>query len=985
MRPLHLRFAGIGSYPGTVDIDFRTLNSKGLYLIVGPTGAGKTTILDAMTFALYGKVPSDREGSLTSLYPTRNKPFIEFEFSHGDRTYLIRREPGLPNKQAQTNKQLIRIFDAAGTEIETKTGSVQVSKECTEITGLNAEEFAQVILLPQGKFQKFLTAKGAEKRAILQTIFGTSIYNQVVDRLKNAAKGLEESVATARASLDNKAAIVQSNIESVEEIDTIEISTEMQDDVSALIEYLTGQQSHLAQRAKDSKTIDTQLKIDLKNAEREADRFDKSEQLTELRKVHGPERARIDKVRTRLADHVASLPIAEAISSREDLKANVKESRTAVEKTRAEITRIAKKFKVMPEVTKNLVDAIPTASPTTLSQEHAKVVAAIEKAEAAYDEIADVSSQITDNKSEVADASKELAGLEKELIAEQARETKSKQALSNARAAVKGLPKAQKDARELEDLLSKSDVQSATKQVEDATESLKKAQSRYDKCEEAFRKAQANRTKELAGELAADLASGDACPVCGSTDHPSKAKRSTAAAVDVESAEKARDDATRVRTIAERELKDAQRDLEDAKAHSTKLPSSTEQKRIMKVVEDLEQVNSSLPELENDFEEVTDAVAAVKEEISEAKRNNTRLTTEGRNLASRKSKLEESVSPIGSLRDVTASLEACSEIGQLIDDLESEVKDLGTIEGKEKQATLAAASALSASTFKTEKEALAAELDEDEFDDLTEFVKNFDKREREIDKLEAAIGPDPVAKSRPDVDELAERAKAADAASTEAANTANTVKNALAQIKAAYKEMLIIGPTIEQQTTEAQKARSMTSVFEKGAGATSQLSLETWVQRTLFEEVCLVANTQLRMLSSNRYSLTLEQEEGGISKSNASGLDIYVLDGHGIGTRPVHTLSGGEQFLASLALALALAEVVQQHAGGIELPCLFIDEGFGGLDPESLDLAINVLSGLHAAGRTVGIITHVEMMQEQLPIGIRVTKADSGSTLEVLN
>ena len=115
MRPLHLRFAGIGPYPGEVDVDFRTLNAKGLYLIVGPTGAGKTTILDAMTYALYGKVPSDREGSLSSLQPDSNRPFVEFEFAHRDRSYKIRREPGLPNKQTQTNKQSIRIFDAAGT------------------------------------------------------------------------------------------------------------------------------------------------------------------------------------------------------------------------------------------------------------------------------------------------------------------------------------------------------------------------------------------------------------------------------------------------------------------------------------------------------------------------------------------------------------------------------------------------------------------------------------------------------------------------------------------------------------------------------------------------------------------------------------------------------------------------------------------------------------------------------------------------------
>ena len=194
-----------------------------------------------------------------------------------------------------------------------------------------------------------------------------------------------------------------------------------------------------------------------------------------------------------------------------------------------------------------------------------------------------------------------------------------------------------------------------------------------------------------------------------------------------------------------------------------------------------------------------------------------------------------------------------------------------------------------------------------------------------------------------------------------------------------------IETAIEGKASNYRKAESIAAVFDKGAnGPDGQLSLEMWVQRTRFEEVCLVANTQLRELSANRYSLTLEQQEGGVAKSRGSGLDIYVLDSYTGYTRPVQSMSGGEQFIASLALALALAEVVQRHAGGIELPCLFIDEGFGSLDLESLDLAIDVLGKIHAAGRTVGIITHVETMQQQLPIGIRVNKTDQGSTLEVL-
>ena len=290
---------------------------------------------------------------------------------------------------------------------------------------------------------------------------------------------------------------------------------------------------------------------------------------------------------------------------------------------------------------------------------------------------------------------------------------------------------------------------------------------------------------------------------------------------------------------------------------------------------------------------------------------------------------------------------------------------------------------LKKSQFATEALAVAATLDTNKEDELTELVNKFAERETRILKIEAAIGLEPVPLTRPDLATIDEDLRESEELAEETSKAANAVSGALEQIESAYRVITDSAPMIKELQAQAIKASSMATVFEKGA--TGQLGLEVWVQRTLFEEVCLVANGQLGSLSSNRYSLTLDQEEGGISKRRGSGLDIYVLDSHTGKTRPVQTMSGGEQFMASLALALALAEVVQRHSGGIELPCLFIDEGFGGLDGEALDLAIDLLGKLHASGRTVGIITHVEAMQEQLPIGIRVTKTDRGSSLEVLS
>jgi exonuclease SbcC len=353
---------------------------------------------------------------------------------------------------------------------------------------------------------------------------------------------------------------------------------------------------------------------------------------------------------------------------------------------------------------------------------------------------------------------------------------------------------------------------------------------------------------------------------------------------------------------------------------------------------------------------------------------------------SRKAKLEASVKELGTRTLLDNALEKSEDISDLLGELEEFVESASQAHGEHRQAVERARRLLKDSDFDSEKSVTQAILDGDEYEELEALVAEASRRARNIDLLTSAIGDDPVPAKRPDLATLSERLEVTERVATEQSREATTVGNAKKQMASAFGRITKIAAKMESQIEHVGKARSIATVFDKGSGgASGQLGLEMWVQRTLFEEVCLVANIQLRKLSSNRYSLTLEQEEGGVAKRRGSGLDIYVLDTHTGLTRPVQTMSGGERFMASLALALALGEVVQRHAGGIELPCLFIDEGFGGLDGGALDLAIDLLSSLHAAGRTVGIITHVEAMQQQLPIGIQVTKSEQGSSLTVVD
>jgi exonuclease SbcC len=458
MRPLLLKFAGIGSYPGKVEIDFNDLSAMGLYLIVGRTGAGKTTIFDAMTYALYGKVSADRENSIVSGHPGRENPFIEFTFEHAGITYIAHREPALPGKAIATNKQWVSIVGADGNETQRISQTRQVNEKVKEVIGLNDAEFMQVILLPQGKFQQFLLAKSNDKKGMLQAIFGTSAYRRIVDRMMVSAKQLQLELDKDTGEISNQWAVIRNSHETLLGHEIFEELPDYTEETQALIDVVKKQAIITEAEAKATSEKFANAKTSLTQAAAEAERFDKSVQLAQLQSDHTKNAKSVDKAKVSVAKHEKAEPIADAIIVRDELNSDIMKLTGTIDGSRSLIARLASKVKIKSDAFKKFSDAILTAPPSTLTSEFAKTEAFISSAGQKFDELAEVSDEI-DELVQSAQALEELRSKKSgELKIATTQITKVKKDLAESRTATKDLKTVERAVEKLDEQIGRAHV-----------------------------------------------------------------------------------------------------------------------------------------------------------------------------------------------------------------------------------------------------------------------------------------------------------------------------------------------------------------------------------------------------------------------------------------------------------------------------------------------------------------------------------------------
>jgi len=1007
MRPLRLTLDGFGPYAARQEVDFAALGPHRLFLICGPTGAGKTSLLDAICFALFGESSGDerRPGHLRSLHAALDRPTeVTFDFAQAGRRWRIRRQPEWerPRQRGEgTMKQATRVAlwemsgDVAGPPTERQS---EVAARIQALLGLSAAEFRQVVLLPQGRFREVLTAEPKQRQEILRTLFRTALYARIQAELRdgaNRARGVTRDAETRLRTLLGQAGGA-TTVEAQAVRDGLSLARD-----AAEVERLAAEQAEAAARG-------------VAYAGRDADR--KRKAAAEAATALAAQRARepeIDADRARLeaarrADRLRGL-LAAADAARDTAQAMAKAEAAAQQRLAEACGQLAQAEGALADAATR-EQAIATAQ--TESQRLAALAALAVEAEKAAQEA-------TRCEAAAKQAAATLSMAERAVIAARA----AVEGAAAALAAQDALAAQRPHRALLQDEAARR--LAAAETLAKTLAALGKATTLHGKRQgslaaarevaEAARLAREVASAALSANHAAALAQtllpGDPCPVCGSAHHPAPARLHDGVLPDLAAAAQAE-------TLAQRQLDDAVSGAQQAET-ALRLAEQAEvaaRSALGDGAPDRAGLEAALERAAGDLAEAQRAEAALpasrvalnvaraKTVTAEAALHTAKQESDAARLAlaTAAATRDERRRPLPDGAADAATLRARAEA------MARQARDVSTALQKDRDARSAAladrASGEAAAARAAEDARKAAEIRQTATDALAEAGRRegFADARALRDSLLGAAAQDALAQAieafRRDLATAADRAAstardaadlaAPDLAALDAALEAATARRtSAAEIAARAVEKLATQDALLAEIATAAMARDVAladhalrqNLADLAAGGGTGLNFEGYVLSGLLDEALEAANRRLAPMLGGRYAIRRREER---DRANAAaGLDIEVVDRWNMQPRPAATLSGGEGFCASLALALGLSETVAAHAGARQLDALFVDEGFGSLDPETLDTAIGVLEGLQAGDRMVGVISHVAEMRERIPARLEVTPGRAGSGL----
>lgn len=924
MKPLKLTMSAFGSYAGKNVIDF-TGQQQGIFLITGDTGAGKTTIFDAITYALYNQTSGgERNGNMmrSQYAQPETETYVELEFLYRGQTYRVRRNPDYKITKTLKNGKIREQKVPHSVELTLPDGTVFPEKKnatdakIIEILGLTADQFSQIVMIAQGDFLKLLYTKSDERKMIFSKLFRTDIYWKIQENLRRKSMEMDERIQeNDRAFEQEKSRIIP--LPESEEIPLDELVERLRERLKDALKEQNLRRANVEELNKKITKYEEINKLFVS-----LEKIRQTGRELEARQAESKER-RKQIENARKADKVL-------VAEQQNLR-----QQQAVEQSAQAIAKMGETLADDQEMFETLK--------TQLQEAEAK------------------------QKREAADTQKKMLALEQSFP--------SYEALQNARSEEQQAKKVWEDLRKTsEESFHKkaagiAALKEQQKRQEQAVEKTKKnweqtslsaseSAKHYEHMYEAF-------LKEQAGILAENLSAGCPCPVCGSTIHPDPAKLSDHAVTELEV-----EQAKKTRAAAEEKRDMAYAAFEAEKTEKQKLAQAVEKEEADFVLaqtiakqqrKEAEQNYVSLQKIAEQIREklVYPSLAEAKKQYAAMQKA---LEAAEQEIAKKRQKVSELAEAMNTLK------------GQKLAEEENQktAKKLAAKTEKEY------AKLLEKSGFVSEETYHLAILPERSRSKLEREEKEYEsqclRQQSEQKLLEKQVS----GKTYTDTTELNEQLKAEKQVLKEAEKTYMELHTAYENDRSVLQNCAVYLEKGKKLESEDQVIKSLSKTANGRLSGSAKIDFETYIQRQYFKQIIHEANKRLLTMSNHQFILKLKEEANTGRKTN-EGLDLSVYSLVTDSERDVKTLSGGESFLAALAMALGLSDIVERSAGAIHPDMMFIDEGFGSLDAQSRQQAIEVLGELAGDSRMVGIISHVTELKEQIDRKLVVSRTDKGS------
>ncbi len=1014
MRPTLLIMDALGPFPATQKLDFTTLGNRSLFLIHGPTGSGKTTILDAMCFALYGE-PSGGERPIRGLRSDHADPHhmtqVTYEFQLGSERFRVTRRPDQdrPKKRGEgfvNERRTAALWKITNSSAEEDAQVLadswdDVTAKVVELLGFRIDQFRQVVMLPQGQFRRLLLANSRERQEILEVLFQTSLYTRIQQALREAAKTDEDRERDATRERD--LVLSQAGVDSVDELNEVLTALKTRHrDIHARMEALAAEDKKARERLTEGRRISEKLEetgaaeADLAVLREQVPAYDtKRSRLEKAQRAQGLEgdRRALEQHRKELdaAQRAKDKAHGELVTARRRLqeaevdldaeKGKQSERDAALRRTHAldelsgQVNELADSLGHLASAGKALTRTIEASK--KVAQDQQQVRSHIAQARETLDELTTVvgNRELLETRS-----------------AEAERHLKAREQLEKER------KRAENIATELADAL---------KDVHTAGLHLTAGRERFQLLETAWIQGQA-------AILAQGLVPDEPCPVCGSREHPAPASTATDlpnesvlndARAEIEQLADQREHCLHRKADVEKRLAEVETSVGALEAGLDELASKPVKyvrdihKRVARELTQAVEADAEAKKLAEEMASQETLLASLAERREELAQQEAHARIEHEKwaaiVAEREARIPENLRDVKSLeREQAEARQAVRTLDAALENAQEAFARAGQ-EAARAQAAMHSAEDTAAESalrvllqteeldrrlkekgFRNQAELDQSALDSSAMEDLAENIRAFDSRMNAcVWRLERARQA-AEGLSEPDLAQLEEGAQLSRQALETATNDRAEVKARLDHLEKLLQQYHQVSQRLAKLESRTRMSKRLSEVANGNNPA--KLSFQRYVLAALLDDVLDAASQRLKRMSSGRFMLQRVRDPA--LRKRFGGLEMQVTDAYTGTAREVGTLSGGESFLASLSLALGLSDVVQAYSGGIRLETVFVDEGFGSLDTEALDLAFRALVDLQQSGRLVGVISHVSELREQIKARLEVRSTSAGST-----